>query len=93
MCLQLQKAAYAQAKHLIQQRKVAIEQLASELIEDPQETVQGARIVEVLEATPVAQPEMEPSNGVWSEHLQPHQKEEVWHGLSVWCNCHDVGNV
>ena len=56
---------------------MAIEQLASELTGDPQETVQGSRIVEVLEATPVAQPDMEPANGVWSEHLQPHQKPQV----------------
>ena len=38
--------------------------------------MQGSRIVQVLEATPVAQPDMEPSNGVWSEHLNP-EKEQV----------------
>ena len=88
--LQLQKAAYEQAKHLIRQRQVAIEHLASELINDPQETVQGSRIVEVLEATPVAQPDMEPSNGVWSEHLNP-EKEQVDHRcLCQEPDCHGV---
>ena len=49
------------------QRKAAIEQLATELTSDPLETVQGKRIVEVIETTAVADPELLPSNGVWSD--------------------------
>ena len=76
LILQLQTAAYDQAKRLIRQRKSAIEQLAGELMGDPQETVQGRRIVEVIETSPVAEPELLPSNGVWSEaQLAPEQPE------------------
>ena len=65
--LWLQVAAYEQAKQLVWQRKAAIEQLASELTSDPLETVQGKRIVEVIETTAVGDPELLPSNGVWSD--------------------------
>ena len=65
--LWLQVAAYEQAKQLVWQRKAAIEQLATELTSDPLETVQGKRIVEVIETTAVADPELLPSNGVWSD--------------------------
>ena len=77
LILQLQTAAYDQAKRLIRQRKAAIERLAQELTEDPQETVQGQRIIEIIESTPVAEPELSPSNGVWSEMQQPAADAEV----------------
>lgn len=77
LILQLQTAAYDQAKRLIRQRKAVLEQLAKELTDDPLETVQGKRIVEVIEATPVAEPELSPSNGVWSENQQPDDEPEV----------------
>lgn len=63
----LQVVAFEQAKLLVWQRKAAIEQLASELTSNPLETVQGTRIVEVIETTAVADPELLPSNGVWSD--------------------------
>lgn len=84
LILQLQTAAYDQAKRLIRQRKAAIEQLAGELTGDPQETVQGRRIVEVIETSPVAEPELLPSNGVWSEAQVAPEQEEVGSHY-VWC--------
>lgn len=77
LILQLQTAAYDQAKRLIRQRKAAIELLAQELTRDPQETVQGQRIIEIIETTPVAEPELSPSNGAWSEMQQPTADAEV----------------
>jgi len=62
---------------VIRQRKAAIEKLAQELISDPQETVEGQRIVEVIETTPVAEPELLPTSGVWSEMQQPAADTEV----------------
>ncbi len=77
LILQLQTAAYDQAKRVIRQRKAAIEKLAQELIGDPQETVEGQRIVEVIETMPVAEPELSPTTGVWSEKQQPAADTEV----------------
>lgn len=87
LILQLQKAAYEQAKHLVRQQRTAIEKLAAELTGNSQETLQGPRIVEVLETTAVAQPELQPSNGVWSEHLQPTQQVSD-HQLHHGCRLH-----
>ena len=77
LILELQTAAYDQAKRLIRQRRAAIEQLANELTSDSQETVQGRRIVEVIETSTVAEPELLPSNGVWSENQLPLEQPEV----------------
>ncbi len=85
LILQLQTAAYDQAKRLIRQRKAAIEQLAQELTDDPQETVQGHRIVAIIENTPVAEPELLPSNGAWSEGQQPTAETEVRSALTGGC--------
>ena len=94
LILQLQTAAYDQAKRVIRQRKVAIEKLAQELIGDPQETVEGQRIVEVIETTAVAEPELLPTSGVWSEMQQPAADTEVgcrMTGLrTVSCIEHDL---
>lgn len=76
--LWLQVAAYDQAKHLVWQRKAAIEQLAAELTSDPQETVQGQRIVEVIETTAVADADLLASNGVWTEAQVPIEEQNVW---------------
>lgn len=81
-------AAYDQAKHLVWQRKAAIEQLAAELTSHPQETVQGQRIVEVIETTAVADPDLLPSNGVWSESQVPIEEPDVsLHGCYQPCTC------
>ena len=81
--LWLQVAAYEQAKQLVWQRKAAIEQLATELTSDPLETVQGKRIVEVIETTAVADPELLPSNGVWSDAQVLVQEPDVsMHGCN-----------
>lgn len=73
----LQVAAYDQAKQLVWQRKAAIEKLAAELTSDPQETVQGKRIVEVIETTAVADAEVLSSNGIWSEAQAPVEELDV----------------
>ena len=73
----LQVAAYDQAKQLVWQRKAAIEKLAAELTSDPQETVQGKRIVEVIETTDVADAEVLSSNGIWSEAQAPVEELDV----------------
>lgn len=73
----LQVAAYEQAKQLVWQRKAAIEQLSTELTSDPLETVQGKRIVEVIETTAVADPELLPSSGVWSDAQLVEQEPDV----------------
>ena len=75
--LWLQVAAYDQAKLLVWQRQAAIEQLAAELTSDPQETVQGQRIVEVIETTAVADADLQPSNGVWTEAVVPNEEQSV----------------
>ncbi|KAL3137049.1 hypothetical protein ABBQ32_006634 [Trebouxia sp. C0010 RCD-2024] len=77
LILELQVAAYDQAKHLVWQRKAAIEQLAAELTSDPQETVQGQRIVEVIETTAVADADLLASNGVWTEAQVPIEEQNV----------------
>lgn len=82
----LQVVAFEQAKLLVWQRKAAIEQLASELTSDPLETVQGTRIVEVIESTAVADPDLLPSNGVWSDAQFLVEDPDVsMHGLKSGC--------
>lgn len=49
----LQEGAYARARRLVHQRLAVIEQVAKELCENPDETVLGSRIVELLQTTPL----------------------------------------
>eukprot|EP00887_Chlorella_sp_A99_P003900 scaffold11.g3900.t1 len=57
---QLQERAYARAQELIHTRRPVIEQLGQELLASSTETVQGNRIVELLEGTRLA-PAPQPS--------------------------------
>lgn len=51
----LQKGAYRRARKLVFQRKAVIERVAQELCENPDETVLGSRIIELLQTTPLGE--------------------------------------
>lgn len=53
--LALQRVAYEKAVQLVEQRRPVIETIGRELCENRDETVLGARVVELLQTTPLAQ--------------------------------------
>jgi cell division protease FtsH len=57
--LALQRGAHARATRLVRQRRGVIERVAAELCDTPDETVLGARIVELLQTTPLGEAEEE----------------------------------
>ena len=69
--MNLQKLAYFKARKLVQERRPVIEQVAKEMYDDPQETVQGERIIELLKLEPLA-----PADALDSELLTLMQEED-----------------